>query len=299
MNDAVVQAAELLAGRRAVVLTGAGISTDSGIPDYRGERSPRRSPMTYREFCSAEQARVRYWARSFAGWPRMAEAIPNAGHHAVTAMERSGAVSAVITQNVDGLHRKAGSRTVVELHGRLSQVACLGCGSRFDREWHQRRLAALNPGFDPTPLQLAPDGDVDLDVVSGYRVAACPRCSGVLKPDVVLFGEAVPRDRVTLCFELVDAAEVLLVAGSSLTVLSGYRFARHAYARRIPIVIVNRGPTRADPLATVKLDAGCSETLSALAVAVAGERVAGGQARPTRSATIIDDNPISGRPGPG
>jgi NAD-dependent SIR2 family protein deacetylase len=195
----------------------------------------------------------------------MAGVAPNAGHHALAAMERSGAVSGVITQNVDGLHRKAGSRTVVELHGRLAQVACLGCGSRFDREWHQRRLAALNPAFDPTPLALAPDGDVDLGSVAGYRVASCPRCCGVLKPDVVFFGEAVPRDRVTRGFEMVDAAEALLIAGSSLTVLSGYRFARHAHARGIPIVIVNRGSTRADKLATLKLDAGCSETLGALA----------------------------------
>ena len=261
--------AELLAGRRAVVLTGAGISTDSGIPDYRGPGSPRRSPMTYSEFCSAEQARVRYWARSYAGWPRMAEVAPNAGHRAVAAMEQCGAVSGVITQNVDGLHPKAGSRTVVELHGCLRQVACLGCESRFDREWHQRRLAALNPGFDPAPLRIAPDGDVDLGSVADYRVATCPRCSGVLKPDVVFFGEAVPRDRVTRCFEMVDAAEALLVAGSSLTVLSGYRFARHAHARAIPIVIVNRGETRADALATLKLDAGCSETLSALAAELA------------------------------
>ena len=265
MNDAVARAADLLAGRRAVVLTGAGISTDSGIPDYRGGGSPRRSPTTYAEFCSGDHVRARYWARSQAGWPRIAGAMPNIGHHAVAAMERSGAVTGVITQNVDGLHGKAGSRTVIELHGRLARVACLGCRSRFDREWHQQRLAELNPWFAPAPPSLAPDGDVDLDTVDGYRVAGCPRCSGVLKPDVVFFGEAVPRDRVNRGFEMVDSAEVLLVAGSSLTVLSGYRFARHAHARGIPIVIVNRGQTRADPLATLKLDAGCSEVLSVLA----------------------------------
>jgi NAD-dependent SIR2 family protein deacetylase len=265
VNYAVARAAELLAGRRAVVLTGAGISTDSGIPDYRGGGTPRRSPMTYAEFCSGDHTRARYWARSQAGWPRIAGATPNIGHHAVAAMERSGTVTGVITQNVDGLHGKAGSRTVIELHGHLARVACLGCRSRFDREWHQLRLAELNPWFDPTPLQLAPDGDVDLDTVEGYRVPGCPRCSGVLKPDVVFFGEAVPRDRVDGSFEMVDAADVLLVAGSSLTVLSGYRFARHAHARGIPIVIVNRGQTRADPLATLKLDAGCSEVLSILA----------------------------------
>jgi NAD-dependent SIR2 family protein deacetylase len=265
VNDEVARAAELLAGRRAVVLTGAGISTDSGIPDYRGGGSPRRSPMTYAEFRSGDHARARYWARSQAGWPRIAGASPNLGHHAVAALERSGTVSGVITQNVDGLHDKAGSRTVIELHGHLAQVACLGCGSRFDRGWHQQRLAELNPWFDPAPLQLAPDGDVDLDSVEGYRVPGCPRCSGVLKPDVVFFGESVPRDRVDRSFEMVDTAGVLLVAGSSLTVLSGYRFARHAHARGIPIVIVNRGQTRADPLATLKLDAGCSEVLSILA----------------------------------
>jgi NAD-dependent SIR2 family protein deacetylase len=265
VNDEVARAAELLAGRRAVVLTGAGISTDSGIPDYRGGGSPRRSPMTYAEFCSGDHSRARYWARSQAGWPRIAGASPNIGHHAVAALERSGTVSGVITQNVDGLHDKAGSRTVIELHGHLAQVACLGCGSRFDRGWHQQRLAELNPWFDPAPLQLAPDGDVDLDSVEGYRVPGCPRCSGVLKPDVVFFGESVPRDRVDRSFEMVDTAGVLLVAGSSLTVLSGYRFARHAHARGIPIVIVNRGQTRADPLATLKLDAGCSEVLSILA----------------------------------
>jgi NAD-dependent SIR2 family protein deacetylase len=269
VSDGAAQLIGLLAGNRTVVLTGAGISTDSGIPDYRGPGSPRRSPMTYSEFRSAEQARVRYWARSYVGWPQLAQAVPNAGHHAVATLEACGAVAAVITQNVDGLHGKAGSREVVELHGRLAQVTCLDCRSRYNREWHQRRLAALNPSFDPAPLQVAPDGDVDIGSVAGYRVAACVRCGGVLKPDVVFFGEAVPPDRVVRSFELVDAADVLLVAGSSLTVLSGYRFARHAHARGIPVVIINRGPTRADHLATVKLDAGCSETLSA----VAGELV--------------------------
>ena len=265
MNDETARAAELLAGRRVVVLTGAGISTDSGIPDYRGGGSPRRSPMTYSDFCASEHNRARYWARSHAGWPRIASARPNAGHRALAELERSGTVTALITQNVDGLHAKAGSRTVIELHGRLARVACLGCGSRFDREWHQRRLAELNPWFDPAPLELAPDGDVDLGSVDGYRVPWCPRCFGVLKPDVVFFGEAVPRGRVNRSFELVDEAETLLVAGSSLTVLSGYRFARHAHARGIPVVIVNRGRTRADPLATLKLDAGCSQVLSMLA----------------------------------
>lgn len=255
----------MLAGRRTLVLTGAGVSTDSGIPDYRGPGSLRRSPMMYAEFRSDERARTRYWARSYVGWRRMAEAVPNRGHRAVADLERQGAVSAVITQNVDGLHRRAGSWTVIELHGRLADVICLDCRSRTRRDDLHRRLAALNPDFDPRPLELAPDGDAELAAVDGFRVAPCEHCGGALKPDVVFFGENVPAERVTRCFTLVDATEALLVAGSSLTVLSGFRFVRHAGMRGIPIVIVNRGPTRGDALAAVKVDAGCSESLTALA----------------------------------
>lgn len=263
--DGVVEAAELLAGRQAVVLTGAGISTDSGIPDYRGDGAPRRSPMTYSAFRSGDDARRRYWARSHLGWRRLAAAEPNAGHRAIASMEIDGAVRAVITQNVDGLHERAGSRDVVELHGRLAAVICLDCGLGCSREAVQHRLSALNPDFDQRPVELAPDGDVVLDDVDGFVVAPCEQCDGVLKPDVVFFGEAVPPARVERCFALTDAAEVLVVAGSSLAVLSGYRFVRHAHRRGIPIVIINRGPTRADDLATIKLDSGCSETLSQLA----------------------------------
>jgi NAD-dependent SIR2 family protein deacetylase len=247
------------------VLTGAGISTDSGIPDYRGPGAPRRSPMMYAEFRSDERARVRYWARSHIGWRRVADSQPNDGHRAVADMEHRGTVAAVITQNVDGLHTRAGSRAVVELHGRLADVLCLDCGIRTSRADLDRRLAELNPGFDEQPMTIGPDGDVDLASVNGFQVAGCGHCGGVLKPDVVFFGENVPRARVTRCFSMVDAADALLVAGSSLAVLSGFRFVRYAHARGVPVVILNRGPTRGDGLATVKVEAGCSETLTALA----------------------------------
>ncbi len=266
--DAVAAAAELLAGRRTLALTGAGISTDSGIPDYRGPRSPRRTPMVFAEFRSSEEARTRYWARSHVGWQQVAEARPNPGHRAIAELERWGALSGVITQNVDGLHTKAGSSNVIELHGRLSDVVCLDCGWRTDRLRVHRRLAELNPGFDQRPINVAPDGDVELASTAGFRVAPCEACDGVLKPDVVFFGEAVPADRVARCFALVDAADALLVAGSSLAVLSGFRFVRHAHVRGLPIVIVNRGETRADAHATLKLDAGCSESLTALSAAI-------------------------------
>jgi len=200
----------------------------------------------------------------------MAEARPNPGHLAIAEMQRHGAVTAVITQNVDGLHQRAGSRDVVELHGRLADVVCLDCRGRLSRADLHRRLAELNPDFDPEPVELAPDGDAELLAVHGFRVAPCGGCGGVLKPDVVFFGENVPADRVARSFALVDQAEAVLVTGSSLTVLSGYRFVRHAAKRGIPIVTINRGQTRGDPLATIKIDAGCSETLTALASARPG-----------------------------
>jgi NAD-dependent SIR2 family protein deacetylase len=272
VDAAVERAAALLAGRPAVVLTGAGISTDSGIPDYRGEGTIRRTSMMYAEFRSSAAAQTRYWARSHVGWSRMIEAVPNQGHRAVTELQRQGAVAAVITQNVDGLHERAGSRDVVELHGRLADVVCLDCRRRSSRNVLHGRLAELNPGFDVGPVTLAPDGDVELPAVDGFRIAPCESCGGVLKPDVVFFGENVPADRVARSFALVDQAEALLVAGSALTVLSGYRFVRYAGRRGIAIVIVNRGQTRGDPLATIKIDAGCSETLTALAGAVEARR---------------------------
>ncbi|MDQ4084194.1 MAG: NAD-dependent protein deacetylase [Actinomycetota bacterium] len=271
MGDvALLRARELLAEPGVVVLTGAGVSTDSGIPDYRGPGSPRRTPMTFGEFASGTQAQQRYWARSHLGWQRMRSAEPNAGHHALAGMERQGRVSAVITQNVDGLHQRAGSRVVVDLHGRIAEVVCLACRDRSSRAELHRRLSDLNPGFGAdVEAGSNPDGDVELADVSGFRPAGCRRCDGPLKPDVVFFGENVPRERVERCFALVDRARALLVAGSSLSVLSGLRFVRHAHRAGIPVVIVNRGTTRGDELATVKVDAGCSQTLARLAGAAA------------------------------
>jgi NAD-dependent SIR2 family protein deacetylase len=259
-------ARDLLAEPGVVVLTGAGLSTDSGIPDYRGPGAPRRMPMNLSEFVSGPQAQQRYWARSHLGWRRMAHSRPNDGHRALAGMERQGRVSAVITQNVDGLHQAAGSQVVVDLHGRIADVRCLTCGDRSSRVSLHERLSDLNPGFgDGVDVATKPDGDVDLEDVSGFRLAGCRRCGGPLKPDVVFFGENVPRERVDRCYVLVDRARALLVAGSSLAVLSGLRFVRHAHRAGIPVVILNRGSTRGDELARVKLDAGCSETLTGLA----------------------------------
>lgn len=265
-------ALDLLAGRRLVALTGAGMSTDSGIPDYRGPGSPRRTPMTYQEFLSGERAQRRYWARSHVGWARMAHARPNAGHRAVAELERTGVLRGLITQNVDGLHTEAGSREVIDLHGRLADVACLGCGRRSPRTELQERFAVANPGFEQAAgdeILTAPDGDVELAATDGFQLVPCTACGGVLKPDVVFFGENVPRERVANAYAAVDAAEALLVAGSSLTVMSGLRFVRHARRHGIPVVIVNRGATRGDDCADVRVDAGCSEALTGLAAALA------------------------------
>ena len=257
----------VLAGCRIAVLTGAGISTDSGIPDYRGPDSPPSNPITIRQFTSDPVFRQRYWARNHVGWRHMDRTAPNAGHRALAALERAGVVSGVITQNVDLLHTKAGSRAVVNLHGTYAQVVCLDCGHTMTRAHLARLLEALNPGFDADAdgLAVAPDADAVVADTSSFRTADCPACGGVLKPDIVYFGENVPKVRVVQAYSMVNAADALLVAGSSLTVFSGYRFARHAAARGVPIAIVNRGPTRGDDLATVKVDAGCSPMLTLLA----------------------------------
>jgi NAD-dependent SIR2 family protein deacetylase len=258
----------LLAGRRVVVLTGAGLSTDSGIPDYRGPDAPPRRPMTYQEFVSGPEAQRRYWARSHVGWRHLAAAAPNRGHLALARLERQGVVTALITQNVDGLHRRAGSVAVVDLHGRIADVVCLRCGDRSTRRQLHARLDALNPRLVvPGGVEIAPDGDAALAPYDAFVLADCATCGGVLKPDVVFFGENVPKERVARCYAAVDAAEALLVAGSSLTVMSGLRFVRYAVKRGTPVVILNRGETRGDPLASVKLDRGCSEALSAFAAA--------------------------------
>lgn len=266
------QLQRLLGGRPVVALTGAGMSTDSGIPDYRGPGSPRATPMTIATFRSGETARRRYWARSYVGWSRIWDTRPNDGHWALADLEATGVLRGLITQNVDGLHTAAGSREVVELHGRLAEVICLDCHRVSPRAQLQHRLAALNPGFAEAhgdAAMSAPDGDARLESVEGFRLAPCTVCDGPLKPDVVFFGETVPADRVARCQALVDGLApdggALLVAGSSLAVYSGLRFVRRAYALGIPVVIVNRGATRADQLAALRVDAGCSETLTALA----------------------------------
>jgi NAD-dependent SIR2 family protein deacetylase len=255
---------DLLSVRSVVALTGAGLSTDSGIPDYRGPNSPKRSPMTYQEFVSGPVARRRYWARAHVGWRLVSAAAPNAGHQALVEMERSGVLAGLITQNVDGLHEAAGQRHMVALHGRVSRVVCLSCRRVSERADLHAELARLNPAFTERSVMFAPDGDAVLDDVAGFRIADCVGCGGVLKPDVVFFGENVPRERVKHCTAMVARASALLIAGSSLQVMSGLRFVRQARQARIPVIIINRGPTRGDDLATLKIHAGCSESLTAL-----------------------------------
>jgi NAD-dependent SIR2 family protein deacetylase len=253
-----------------VALTGAGMSTDSGIPDYRGPTGAlrRHTPMTYLAFMSDPIARHRYWARSYLGWQQIATARPNHGHRAVASLQAAGVLAEVITQNVDGLHQAAGARDVIELHGGLSRTICLHCGDVADRRGLDQRLREANPHFDAHVSAINPDGDADLadDQLDGFVMVACVVCgAGPVKPDVVFFGETVPRERVDHCFGLVDRAGALLVLGSSLKVMSGYRFVLRAAQRGIPIAIVNQGPTRGDERATLKLDASLSQVLSALA----------------------------------
>ena len=265
--------AELVRGRRWTVLSGAGASTDSGIPDYRGPTSVRATPMQYGEFVGSEAAQRRYWARSYVGWRRIGTARPNAGHRALALLEAHG-LTGVVTQNVDGLHRAAGSSDVVELHGDIAMVICLDCGSRTPRTSLQSRLAQLNPDVgaesDPGRAELRPDGDAVVHDWHDFVLASCLVCGGRLKPDVVFFGENVPKPRVEAAYALVEPAEVLVVVGSSLTVMSGLRFVRYQAKRGGDVVIINRGPTRGDEFATVKFDAGCSETLTALEAALTG-----------------------------
>ena len=284
--DLVHAAVDRLATRRFTVLTGAGVSTDSGIPDYRGPGAPVRSPMTYQEFVSGPVAQRRYWARSYLGWSRMRHAEPNPSHHALARLGASGTVPLLMTQNVDGLHERAGSRSLCALHGRIADVVCLSCRRRSGRAALQERMRLLNPGFAEQNHEVAtrPDGDVELESTACFKVPACELCGGVLKPDVVFFGENVPKDRVQRCFDAVESANALLVAGSSLTVLSGFRFVRHAHKLGIPVVIVNRGSTRGDDLATYKLDTGCAEFLTALAEACSGQETSRRIDRATPSA---------------
>jgi len=260
---------QMLRGRRVVALVGAGCSTASGIPDYRGPktRHKARNPIQFRTFIGEEAGRQRYWARAMVGWPRFRAAEPNPAHGGLAGLEHAGALRGLITQNVDRLHHRAGSRRVVELHGALHEVICLDCGSVEARDSLQQRLEALNPGWAHAGIEAAPDGDAELSgaVIERFRVAGCLACGGVLKPRVVFFGENVPPDVTADAWSLFDEAEVLLVVGSSLTVFSGYRFVRKAAQRGVPVAIVNLGPTRGDPLAQLRVDDRVEVVMPALA----------------------------------
>jgi NAD+-dependent protein deacetylase sirtuin 4 len=272
MGGKVGALAELVAGKRLAVLTGAGCSTESGIPDYRGPSSRHRprQPIQHREFVHSESIRRRYWARSAIGWRLMAAAQPNSGHRALAALEARGHLRGLITQNVDRLHRAAGSRQVIELHGALAEVICLVCGDLEARHRLQARLLELNPEFPRLAFEHAPDGDAELpdELVSAFRVPGCASCGGTLKPHVVFFGGSVPRPVVERAAAIVDGADALLVVGSSLQVFSGFRFARRAAQRGLPIAIINLGPSRADDLASLVIDAPAGEVLPALAAAL-------------------------------
>jgi NAD-dependent SIR2 family protein deacetylase len=260
--DPVEALSSTLRGRRLLVLAGAGCSTESGIPDYRGPGTLARArkPVSFRSFVDDDEAYRRYWARSYVGWTRLAQARPNAAHHALAALEAAGRLTGLVTQNVDSLHSAAGSRRLVELHGALRDVICLRCGRRRDRAGLQDEMAATHPGGDAAP---APDGDADLVELGGFVAPVCA-CGGRWKPDVVFFGENVPRDRVDTAYAWLEAATDLLVVGSSLTVFSGWRFVKRAHESGRPIHVVNLGPTRADAVATTKGERSVGEVLPRL-----------------------------------
>ncbi len=255
----------IAAHRRLFVLTGAGCSTGSGIPDYRDEQGAwkRTPPVTYQAFVGDGITRRRYWARSLVGWPRIAQAQPNAAHRALAALEAQGRCSQLLTQNVDGLHQAAGSRAVIDLHGRLDAVVCLGCGASSSRADVQRRLAEANPAWAGLAAGAAPDGDADLEDrdFATFQVPACDACGGMLKPDVVFFGENVPRTRVDAAMARLAQADGMLVVGSSLMVYSGLRFVHAAVRAQIPVAAVNLGRTRADDLLRFRMAAPCGDAL--------------------------------------
>jgi NAD-dependent SIR2 family protein deacetylase len=265
---------DLVAQGDVVVLSGAGISTESGIPDYRGPSSAARraSPMTYQTFTGDPVARRRYWARSHLGWRLIVRAAPNRGHRAVAALEERGLLSGIITQNVDGLHQAAGAGRVTDLHGRLDRVRCLDCGRLCPRDELEARLTEANADWHAVAVGINPDGDVDLpdSALDGFRPVDCAFCSGVLKPDVVFFGETVPPDRVADCYAALARSRSLLVLGSSLTVMSGHRFVLRAARDGQPVAIVNQGVTRGDRYAEITVDAPLGTVLPALVARVAG-----------------------------
>ena len=259
-------AVEVLAGRTVAVLTGAGVSTDSGIPDYRGAGALPRNPMTFQQFIKDPEYRKRYWAGSHLGWRQFDDAQPNDGHRALAELELAGVVNGVMSQNVDGLHLRAGSQRVVDLHGTMDRVRCLTCGQGFARSDIAIRLARENPWLDePEARELAPDGDVEVGSIDDFVTPDCTVCGGVLKPDIVFFGEFIPTEKFAEATALMQAADALLIAGSSLVVNSGIRLLDQAVKRKLPIVIINRGVTRGDLRATVKIDGGTSQHLAALA----------------------------------
>jgi NAD-dependent SIR2 family protein deacetylase len=250
---------------RALVLTGAGISTGSGIPDYRDKNGnwKRKQPVQHQEFMRSHPTRQRYWARSLIGWPVMQSAQPNAAHFTLSALEQHGYISQLVTQNVDRLHQKAGSQSAIDLHGRADEVICMQCSLRESRAITHQRFAQANPAFAGLTASAAPDGDADLEInFDDFMVSGCPLCGGILKPDVVFFGDNVPRDRVNDVFQALSDSSALMVIGSSLMVYSGFRFAREAHAQNKPLLILTHGKTRADELADVKIDAEITNTLS-------------------------------------
>jgi NAD-dependent SIR2 family protein deacetylase len=270
VSEDLYRLADLVGGGDVVVLSGAGISTESGIPDYRGPSgaSRRHTPMTYQTFTGDPLGRQRYWARSHLGWRTIARAAPNAGHRAVADLQRQGLVTDIVTQNVDGLHQAGGGERIIELHGSLDRVVCLDCGDVSPRRDLDHRLRRANPGFAAEATAANPDGDVELAdaQVAGFRMVDCTACGGgMLKPDVVFFGESVPPARVARSFAAVEAARLLLVLGSSLTVMSGRRFVLRAAKLGIPVAIVNQGVTRGDGYAAVTVDAPLGVVLPALA----------------------------------
>lgn len=272
----------LVARGPVAVITGAGLSTGSGIPAYRDRQGQwqHAQPVQHQQFLRSPATRQRYWARSFVGWKTMGSARPNQGHFALAALQLSGIVSAIITQNVDGLHHEAGSQSVIELHGSVREVLCLACEGRFARSAVQQWLHDANPDFDhdqARTARMAPDGDAHLvdTVYARFRVPECPECAGMLKPDVVFFGDTVPRERVGSARAAVEAANTLLVVGSSLMVYSGYRFAVTAHQLGKPVVVINQGVTRADSLLALKIEDDCVSVLARLAAELAGERALG------------------------